>query len=347
MPSRSLKTPSTKMIMVISRKPLKVSILYTVWLLVIGSALGADVPELPPMPPEPPSPPPRKARVRAPVQEQAQTNASRTVVVPAGTTNRTMVLPAPRTLKPYAPPRLETNLVWDALMKEYTAKQGETNVNLEFSLTNSSAKEITINAVRATCGCTVPKLPALPWKMGPQTSGSFEVAVDLRGKSGILTKSLTVETSEGNRYLTVRVLLPASAPSAMTLSDRARNLQVALTDRQAVFKGDCAACHLQPSMGKKGKDLYVTMCGVCHEAEHRASMVPNLRLLKQSEDKAFWINIIAKGQANTLMPAFAISESGPLSQDQISGLADYLSGPFRQEKPVIPTIPSSPPSRPR
>jgi cytochrome c5 len=321
--------------------------LYAVWLLVLGSAFAAEVPELPPMPPEPPSPPPRKVRVQPLVQEKTQTNVIQSVVVPGGTTNRTMVLPAPRTLKPYAPPHLETNLVWDALMKEYTAKQGETNVNLEFSMTNSSAKEITINAVRATCGCTVPKLPALPWKMGPQTSGSFEVAVDLRGKSGILTKSLTVETSEGNRYLTVRVLLPASAPSAMTLSDRARNLQVALADRQAVFKGDCAACHLQPSIGKKGKDLYVAICGVCHEAEHRASMVPNLRLLKQSEDKAFWNNIIAKGQANTLMPAFAISEAGPLSQDQINGLTDYLVGPFRQEQPAKPAIQVAPSSIPR
>ncbi len=331
----------------ILHKSFHISLLYAVWLLFFGSAFAADVPELPPMPPEPPSPPPRKVRVQPLVQEQPQTNVIRSVVVPGGTTNRTMVLPAPRTLKPYAPPRLETNLVWDALMKEYTAKQGETNVNLEFFLTNSSAKEITINAVRATCGCTVPKLPALPWKMASQTSGSIEVAVDLRGKSGILTKSLTVETSEGNRYLTVRVLLPASAPSAMTLSDRARNLQVALADRQAVFKGDCAACHLQPSIGKKGKDLYVAICGVCHEAEHRASMVPNLRLLKQSEDKAFWTNIISKGQANTLMPAFAISESGPLSQDQINGLADYLAGPFRQEEPAKPTIPAESKSIPR
>ena len=35
------------------------------------------------------------------------------------------------------------------------------------------------------------------------------------------------------------------------------NIQNALADRQAVFKGDCASCHVEKGVGKMGAELYM------------------------------------------------------------------------------------------
>jgi mono/diheme cytochrome c family protein len=254
------------------------------------------------------------------------------------------IQPAPYLPTPYHAPAEEKVFAYDALVKEATLKPGETSAPFTFTLTNTSAAEVTINAVRTSCGCTVAKLPSIPWKLGPGANGTFDVKVDVTGKSGILTKTITVDSTAGYRYLSVRVSVPAPA-GTMNLADRGRNLQVALADRQAVFKGDCAACHLQPAVGKRGQALFRDACGVCHEAEHRASMVPNLRALNKPVDAEYWRNWIAKGKVGTLMPAWAVSEGGPLNSDQIESLVEYLNGPFKaqpfQARGPAPALPGS------
>src|SRR4051812_28897286 len=89
---------------------------------------------------------------------------------------------------------VSTNLVFDAITKEFHAKQGEMNAEFDFSVTNTGPTEVTINSVRASCGCTTPKMPVLPWKLEPGTNGSFHVTVDLRGKFGEFQKSIFMDT---------------------------------------------------------------------------------------------------------------------------------------------------------
>ncbi|HEX4644856.1 MAG TPA: DUF1573 domain-containing protein, partial [Verrucomicrobiae bacterium] len=54
-------------------------------------------------------------------------------------------------------------LVYDAELKEYHAKAGETNANFFFSITNISSTNVLIQGVQTSCGCTVAKLPSRPW----------------------------------------------------------------------------------------------------------------------------------------------------------------------------------------
>lgn len=259
----------------------------------------------------------------------------------------------PGTPFPYAAPRparvQETVFAYDALIKETTLKAGETSAYFTFHLTNTSPEAVTINAVRTSCGCAVAKLPSVPWRIEPRASGAFDVVVDVRGSRGVATKTVTIDSTAGYRYLTVRVAMPESA-SPMAAADRARNLQVALADRQAVFKGDCAACHLQPVIAQHGQALFKSACGICHEAERRAAAVPGLRALNKPTDRAYWSGWIAKGKPGGLMPAWAIDEGGPLTGRQIESLLDYLTGPFRNEPagapqpPAVPTRSSTPPA---
>ena len=110
----------------------------------------------------------------------------------------------------------------------------------------------------------------------------------------------------------------------MSSVDCAKNVTVAQADRQAVFRSDCASCHVKQGEGKFGKELYDADCAICHEGENRATMVPNLHTIPQTTSAEFWRTWISYGRPHSLMPAFAITEGGPLTDEQIATLTDYL-----------------------
>jgi mono/diheme cytochrome c family protein len=179
-------------------------------------------------------------------------------------------------------------------------------------------------SVRPSCGCTTTKLPQLPWTLAPGTNGQMEATVNLYNASGTLFKNLIVYTDKGSKTLLLKInILPFVMPK-MSEADRARNVKIAAADRQAVFKEECATCHVQRGEGKYGQALYEADCAICHEGEHRATMVPDLHALKTPTNFEFWRIWIAHGKPGSLMPAFSTVDGGPLSDMQISSLASYL-----------------------
>jgi hypothetical protein len=54
-------------------------------------------------------------------------------------------------------------------------------------------------------------------------------------------------------------------------------------------------------------------------------MVPDLNNLKVPTNREFWRTWITYGKPGTLMPAFAGSQGGPLTDMQIASLAAYLN----------------------
>ncbi|MDX1951732.1 MAG: DUF1573 domain-containing protein [Verrucomicrobiota bacterium] len=229
-------------------------------------------------------------------------------------------------------------LDFDATTKEYTAKPGEMNAEFTFAMTNSSPNEITINSVRTSCGCTTAKLPPMPWKLAPGTSGEFSVSADLRGKWGTFSKFVTVDTSMGTKLLNVRVEIPGDGPRP-GMDSRTRNMQLAMADRQVVFRGQCASCHSTPAVGKKGEALFQVACAICHEAPHRASMVPDLKEPKNPPTAEYWRAWITAGRAGSLMPAFAQTQGGPLTNEQIESLVEYLTHYFPPRSPTAEATP--------
>lgn len=233
--------------------------------------------------------------------------------------------PAPVPVQPLLPPN---SLSWDSESKEYQAKPGEASAQFTFWLTNVCDKEVLVNSVRTSCGCTVAKLPETPWHIQPTSNGPINVTVDLRGKRGKIVKTVTVDTTAGVKSLLVAAVIPAD-PVADAQMNRSQNMQVALADRQVVFRGDCARCHVEPTRGKMGKELFGTACGICHEAEHRATMVTDLKALKHPTDLAYWTHWIREGKPGSLMPAFAPEHGGPLNADQIKSLAEWLTENYK------------------
>ena len=226
------------------------------------------------------------------------------------------------------PPAEEKGLEVDATLKEHTAKLGEDTCVFTFAVRNVSKADLVINQVRTSCGCTVATLPSQPWRLKPGEGGDIVLTVDLRGKSGTMIKTATIDLPASSKLLTFRVTIPAGSPG-MEGDLRARNQQLAAANRQAVFQGDCAKCHVTPTIGQMGVGLYVTACSICHDAEHRATMVPDLHALQRpTSDKAYWRTVVTEGKPGTLMPAFSQAHGGPLSSAQIESLVEYLAGEF-------------------
>jgi mono/diheme cytochrome c family protein len=251
-------------------------------------------------------------------------------------------VPAPNTATPVTAPLQPavanvplTNLTFDALTQEYHAQPGETEARFTFTVTNVSDVAVHVLTITASCSCTKAQMPRTPWIISPHTTEQFHATMQLAGKPpGDNTKYLTISSTNGVKVVYAKAHIPLpSAPSTMT--DRQKNQELAKSDRQAVFRNDCAQCHVTPVMGKLGKELYDSACGICHDSEHRATMITDLGSLNHPVDAEFWRLMISNGKPATMMPAFAQSQGGPLSQEQISSLVDYLMTDFpRNHKPT-------------
>jgi hypothetical protein len=217
-------------------------------------------------------------------------------------------------------------LAWDSLIKNADATNEQAFARFTFSFTNVTPGNVTILSVHPSCGCTTAELPPVPWTIPTGSSGQIKLSVNLAGKAGTLFKSVNISTDKGSKNLMLRInILPAPPMAPMSEDQRARGVVAAKLDRQAVFKGDCASCHLKNTEGKYGQQLFAAICAICHEAEPRASMVPDLHNLPVPTDAEFWRTWITAGKAGSLMPAFATSQGGPLNDMQISSLAAYLN----------------------
>lgn len=195
------------------------------------------------------------------------------------------------------------------------------------TVTNSiTPATVAVMNVHPSCGCTTAEVPPMPWLLPPGTNSLIRVNVNLAGKSGTVFKTVAITTDHGRMDLLLRInIAPEPPPRPMTDAERAQGLAAAKIDRQAVFKGQCATCHAKNLQGRYGQQLFAAACAICHEANPRATMVPDLHNLKDPTSEEFWRTWVTSGKAGTLMPAFAISQGGPLTDFQIASLAAYLN----------------------
>src|ERR1043165_4897456 len=100
---------------------------------------------------------------------------------PPANTPRPTPVPGPVATPATLPPNI---LAWDSESKDFNVKQGEGQAQFTFYFTNVSTTNVVINSAVASCGCTVPKLPPVPWTNAPGATGEIPVTMNLAGKSG-------------------------------------------------------------------------------------------------------------------------------------------------------------------
>jgi cytochrome c553 len=216
-------------------------------------------------------------------------------------------------------------LAWDSIAQETNAAAEDAAAHFFFSFTNVSAGNVAILDVHPSCGCTTAQVPKLPWVVPASSNEQFGVTVNLAGKSGTVYKTVKVTTDKGFMQLMLTIHIQPPVVATLSDADRALGMEKAKADRQAIFKNDCVTCHVKPGEGKQGQALYIADCAICHEAEHRATMVPDLHNLKTPTNDQFWQTWIAHGKPGSLMPAFSTADGGPLDDVQIASLSAYLN----------------------
>lgn len=96
-----------------------------------------------------------------------------------------------------------------------TIKQGE-KVEHTYKFTNSGTADLLITDAKASCGCTVPEYTKTP--VAPGASGEVKVVFDSAGKSGDVSKTvtLTLNTEKGNETVSFKANIetPAGAVPA-------------------------------------------------------------------------------------------------------------------------------------
>ncbi|MDA7670748.1 DUF1573 domain-containing protein [Verrucomicrobia bacterium] len=102
----------------------------------------------------------------------------------------------------------DTLLEYDATHKNIHPDPRSEKVELFFEITNPTLEPITITAIMPSCGCTAAKSPELPWTLNPAKADLLHLTVDLMGKSGIISKSVTVLSTAGRKSLSFKLHIP-------------------------------------------------------------------------------------------------------------------------------------------
>ncbi|MGH7942352.1 MAG: DUF1573 domain-containing protein [Limisphaerales bacterium] len=215
-------------------------------------------------------------------------------------------------------------MTWDKTMVTTNVPADTRQAHVAFSFTNVSTNIVTIADVHGSCSCTTPELPPLPWRIPPGGKGQIGANVNIAGKYGTVVKSVFVGTDKGSRSLYIQINILAPKVPVLTQADRIRQMAIAKVDRQAVFKNDCATCHVKRGENQFGVVLFDADCGICHDANPRSSMVPDLHNIKARTNDDFWRVWIEHGKPGTFMPAFSTADGGPLDDMQIASLVKYL-----------------------
>jgi len=81
-------------------------------------------------------------------------------------------------------------------------KEGE-EVSCIFSFTNSGDADLVVTSVLTSCGCTVTKFDKKP--IPPGGKGEVEVVYDSSDRSGLQTKTITVQSNAENKIIILRI----------------------------------------------------------------------------------------------------------------------------------------------
>jgi cytochrome c553 len=194
----------------------------------------------------------------------------------------------------------------------------------EFLIYNQGGKHLRLFRVEPSCGCTVPSISQQV--VAPGDFARISVVLDTSLKLGKIRKKLTLYSNDAKRPQLPLFLIGKAEPGKM-----AGHAPIAMVsrDRLALFKGNCASCHVQQGVGKTGQALFVADCAMCHGLNAQGNLPSGPSLLKGSGDDEHEMDrlthVIAQGSAhNTQMPPFSSQNGGPLNQAQIDSLIVFL-----------------------
>jgi hypothetical protein len=186
---------------------------------------------------------------------------------------------------------------------------------------NDGDAPLSILQTYTSCGCTAAVLDGE--SVPPGGSGVLTVAFEAAGLRGSIRKSIAVASNDPS---TPRLLLTVTADILEEKVVREEGSHPPIAG-QSILVGECATCHAKPAGRKTGEDLYAAVCAMCHgpagEGRSTGPALGTAEYLAAHSDREIG-TAIAYGTANPRMPGFIDLMGGPLSQDQIDSLVEFV-----------------------
>jgi mono/diheme cytochrome c family protein len=228
----------------------------------------------------------------------------------------------------YGPPRIYA----ESRIQDVGTVETDSKVPAMFVLYNKGGKTLRISDIQTSCGCTVAKISKQ--NIAPGDFTKVHVEMDTSIKLGKVRKEITVSSNDPDRPKLTLFLIGNVLPKKMK-----GHAQISLKaqDPLVLFKGDCASCHVKPGIGKTGKALFLADCAMCHgvNAQGHGSAGPSLLNLDYDHENTLKSirRVIAEGSPRSpQMPPFSKAKGGPLSEDQIDSLVNFLKFQAIQNK---------------
>jgi len=162
--------------------------------------------------------------------------------------------------------------------------------------------------------------------VAPHSSEPLMVVMDTSMKQGVVKKDITVKSNDPkNPVSTIYVTAEVKNPHA----DMGKDVQA------KIFQGRCAACHVNDGIGKQGEVLYLADCSMCHGFRGGGAVAPALTHMDYGNREIVdaMRKIISEGSTiHRSMPGFSKRKGGPLSDEDIESLLQYLAWRSKQEK---------------
>lgn len=146
-------------------------------------------------------------------------------------------------------------------------------------------------------------------RLKPGERGKIHVLVDIRGKSGYISKTIQVYANDPKNPVTKLAV-------RMYIKDRVHLNQYKATE---IFSEKCRDCHIDQGKGKTGWDLFKADCFMCHNAGKNVSLTG---MSKKSRE--YLLRIIREGVENTVMPGWGTKAGGLLDDAEIKSLIDLI-----------------------
>lgn len=189
----------------------------------------------------------------------------------------------------------------------------------ELVLVNPTDQLVENLLVETSCGCTA--VEVLTDTIAPHSSATVFISIDLLGKRRKIQKTLDITFVHNGQPHLQQIDLSFIAKKRV-IAHEGRSLQ------ESLFRGECASCHAEPAKGKTGKALFAAVCGQCHgmQAEGATAMGFNRLSYLKNFDAERFRDVTRNGLADQqYMPGYAEELGGPLTDEQIDSLVDYIS----------------------
>ncbi len=186
-----------------------------------------------------------------------------------------------------------------------------------FVIKNVGTDTLEIISANPSCGCTAAVLDNK--KLAPNQESRLKITFDAHNKAeGPMVKTITVVSNAVNGAQKTLRIQGTIFKSSTAHAGEAMSIQ-------KVFEGSCASCHVDKGKGELGAKLYEADCALCHgsAAEHKPGADIASDAMMNHDEKS-WTTIIRDGIPNSNMPGFHTKHKGPLNDEEIASLVDYL-----------------------